>query len=142
MYRIPLLTCLVALVLVKPLHTQSIYPYPPPAPVTVNFWYQHFLHRNADLGAGGWAHGLAIGQPPELVLATILSGPEYFRNAGSTPAGFINALYIDLTGAAPQPQQMRYWLGRSQFTKRRDIAYDLLLLYPQAWHVPASYYSY
>jgi hypothetical protein len=142
MYRIPLLVCLAAFVLLQPPHTQAIYPYPPPAPVTVNFWYQRFLHREAEPAAGAWSHSLAIGHPPEVVLASILSGPEYFRNAGGTPAGFINALYIDLTGAAPLPQQMRYWLRRSQFTSRRDIAYDLLLLYPQAWHVPASYYSY
>jgi hypothetical protein len=140
-YRIPILACLGALVLVAPLHTQPLPPFPPPAPVVVNFWYQRFLHRNADLGAAGWSAALAAGQPPELVLAAILSSPEYFINAGGTQVGFIRALYIDLTGAPPLPAQLGFWLSRSRFMSRRDIAYDLLIRFPQAWHVPPSWYS-
>jgi hypothetical protein len=143
-YRIPLLACLGTLFLVAPLHTQPIYPpYPnSQAAALVNFWYQHFLHRNADFGAATWVNALQSGQPPAQVLATILSGQEYFLNAGGTQPAFIRALYIDLTGSPPLPVQMQYWLNRSMYTSRRHIAYELLLFYPTAWQLPGSNYPY
>jgi hypothetical protein len=110
----------------------------------VDSWYRRFLGRPADYGAAGWINAINQGQAPALTLATILSSREYYLRGGGTPPGFITALYQDLTGSPPLPEQMHYWLGQMRFLSRRDVAYHLLLFYhngslpPQ----PTPYYSY
>jgi hypothetical protein len=113
------------------------YPaYPPAASdpqAMVEGWYARFLHRRADYGAAGWVNQLRQGQSPAHVLGIILSSEEYYLRAGGTPPAFIQALFLDLTGQQPSPAQLDGWLRRMRFMSRKDIAYQVLIRYPQAW---------
>jgi hypothetical protein len=144
-YRLPLLACLGALVVAAPLHAQGRLEPPYQdfrAAGQVNAWYQHFLHRNIDLGSVVWVNALQRGDQPAVVLATLLTSQEYAQNAGGNPKAYINYLFVDLTGAPPRPKQMEYWLKRSKTTPLRNITYELLLLYPQTWQVPGNSWYY
>jgi len=114
------------------------------AQALVASWYSRFLRRPMDYGAGAWIAALQQGQSPARVLTNILGSGEYYRKAGGTPMAYINALYQDLTGQPPLPQQMQYWLRQMRFTGRRDMAHQLLLFYSHSWQAPAPppYHSY
>jgi hypothetical protein len=103
------------------------------APMIVDYWYRHYLHRGADSGAAGWIAALQRGQQPEAVLATILSSTEYYTDGGGTPTGFIAELFHDLVGREPSAREMAYWLQRLRYTSRRDVAYEMLVRHPQSW---------
>jgi hypothetical protein len=119
-------------------------PYSGDAEALVASWYNQFLHRQMDVGAATWANYLRRGWSPDQVLAIIVGSREYYRLAGGTPPAFITALYQDLTGSPPLPEQLAYWLGQIRFQTRRDVAHQLLMFYPQSWQTPAPapYYSY
>jgi hypothetical protein len=113
------------------------YYYPPAAPSSpqalVATWYEHYLGRQPDAGAASWVRSLQMGRPPEQVLSTILSSQEYLRRAGGTRPGFIQQLYLDIAGRQPSPQELGYWMGRMRFDSRKDVAYQLLIFFPQDW---------
>ncbi|HWB07817.1 MAG TPA: DUF4214 domain-containing protein [Pirellulales bacterium] len=108
--------------------------------------YQVFLGRVPD--AGGlqfWTQAMSRpgtpGQPSgsadeKYVLAAILGSQEFYRDSGSTLQGWINALYEDLLGRAPDGNGLRFWtnalttLGSSS---RGSIVLDLLTT-PEAAH--------
>jgi hypothetical protein len=138
---------LALLVLAGPALAQPQYPPPPPQPYPTNdpqalveSWYERFLHRNAELAAAGWVEALRRGQSPEQTLSSILGSDEYYLRNGSTPQGFIQGLFVDLTGRQPAPAQMDAWLRRVRFESRQDIAYHMLMRYPQAWQGTAPAY--
>ncbi len=66
---------------------------------TVRSWYARFLGREPDrVGLRSWSDALRQGADPRDVLAKILGGGEYYWRAGSTSEGFVNTLWLDLTG--------------------------------------------
>lgn len=154
---------LACVVLCLSLRPASAQPYPPPpgvdpltqpqgypygnagnAQALVASWYERYLRRPMDYAAAGWVNSLNAGQQPSAVLAAILGSREYFLQTGGTPVAFITALYQDLSGNPPLPQQLDYWLGQMRFQSRRSVAYQLLLFFSRSWQTPAPapYYSY
>jgi hypothetical protein len=99
----------------------------------VRTWYLRFLNREPDPGWIGWVNALRRGQAPERVLASILSSQEYFERSGRTPRGFIETLFRDLTGRRPTPRELSHWMRRLTFGSRADVAYELLMRFPQNW---------
>jgi len=99
----------------------------------VSGWYKHFLGRDPDLYGSAWVNALQAGQAPASVLAGILTSDEYYNRSGNTPEGFVRQLYLDLTGRQPLPAEMDYWVGRLYQSNRTDVAYELLLRYPNVW---------
>jgi len=91
---------------------------------TVARWYERFLDREPDPYSATWVQALRRGQESEQVLSGILGSDEYYRRAGSTPAGFVRQLYLDLTG---QPDPARVGLlgaaGLSPLPRRRRLCY-------------------
>ena len=79
----------------------------------VRSFYTSFLHRQPtqeELVAGLAA--LAGGAGIESVEAGILGSEDYYANrGGSTPAGFLGALFMDLLGRAPSPAEVALYSG-------------------------------
>jgi len=76
----------------------------------VNNYYMAFLGRPAD--AGGFAYWIGLlngGATDGSVLAGILGSAEFYADSGSTPAGFITALYHDLLNRAPDGPGLAFW---------------------------------
>jgi uncharacterized protein (TIGR03118 family) len=71
--------------------------------VEVNSLFNQFLHRPADAaGVNFWTTQMLLGASLEQVAAGIISSAEFVqRDAGGTIAGFLNALYADALGRAP-----------------------------------------
>ena len=120
-----LLAALLGLCLVSPEQAQ---PYRDNAVAVVKSWYRQYLHREAEpSGLQGWVTQLRQGQDPTYLLSSLLASQEYFQNAGSTPAGWIKALYWDLAGRRPTFRETRYWQGRLEDETYQEVAYALLL---------------
>jgi len=107
---------------------RAVSPYQDEADVIVADWYQRYVNRPPDSGAPGWAAAvraaLARGEGTETVLAKILGSPEYYTLSGSTPAGLVQRLYLNVVGRAPTPHELRFWLGQLYHKDRPDVAYD------------------
>jgi hypothetical protein len=113
--------------------------YPQQAEELVRVWYQRFLHREPDPNRAAWVDALNSGQQPEAVLAGILSSTEYYDKAGGSPEAFVNRLFQDLTGRRPSPSEMDHWVRRAAYGDRKDVAYALLMRYPQDWGTGPTY---
>jgi len=77
----------------------------------VNLLYEKYLHRQVDdSGLQHWTPMLAAGQTVEQVAAQIVGSPEYFQNRGQgTNDGFIDAIYQDALGRAPDASGSKYF---------------------------------
>lgn len=102
----------------------------------VRSWYQQYLGREPDPGAQGWVNQLRGGTSPADVLASILGSDEFYRKAGSTPEGYIRALFQDVAGRAPTEAELRYWARQLWRIGRRAVALALLNQQPPA--IPAG----
>jgi hypothetical protein len=125
-----------------PVGAQVPYPtvpgtIPQNADALVRSWYQRFLGRDVSPGYYGWVNALNSGSSASTVLSEILGSDEYYVRAGGTPEGFVQALYRDVAGRPPTAPEMRSMLPRVAYGKRNDVAYTLLLRYPQTWSVAA-----
>jgi hypothetical protein len=124
--------------------TTSAQPAPSPyggtAESLVDGWYAKFLNRQRDPYAAVWIDSLRQGQPPDSVLAKILGSQESYDKGGDSPQGFVQNLYLDVTGRQPGPQELNYWMQRMSTSDRTDIAYQLLMRYPQSWQGAAPGY--
>jgi hypothetical protein len=101
----------------------------------VRSWYQRFLHRDVDPGYIGWVNALNSGSSPTTVLSEILGSDEYYNAAGGTPQGFVQSLFRDIAGRTATEREYRSLLPRLSFGNRNEVAYTLLLRYPQTWSV-------
>jgi hypothetical protein len=89
--------------------------------------YQKFLHRQADpAGLATFVSMLGSGSTLAQIKALIAGSSEFFQDSGSTNQGFLNALYQDALGRAPDPT------GLSAFenllaagTTRQQVAADI-----------------
>jgi hypothetical protein len=103
----------------------SMLRLPEHATLTVNNEYQHILGRPAD--AGGltyWASFLGAGGSPDNLRSLLYGSAEYLGNAGGTTDGFLDALYQDVLGRAPDPDGRNYWSSfvNSGRLNRTDMA--------------------
>lgn len=79
----------------------------------VESWYHRYLGRHGDpVGAMGHATLLARGTPALIVEAGFLGSPEYYIRNGQSEPSFILAVYRDVLGTSPTPQQMQHDLAR------------------------------
>lgn len=98
----------------------------------VREWYRRYLGREGDPGGvATWVDSLRQGNPPDVVLATILASDEYYGRAGGSPEGLVQRLFADLTGRQPAGEEYGYWLDRISRGHWVDVIRDLLLRYPQ-----------
>lgn len=74
--------------------------------------YNNFLHRAPDGSALSFWSGLISTAGEKQVMADILASPEYYRDAGGTDLGYIDALYRDILGRAPGAAGEQYWLSQ------------------------------
>jgi uncharacterized repeat protein (TIGR01451 family) len=112
--------------------------------------YEAFLGRAPD--AGGlqfWTEKMGAPGTPgkntgsadeKFVLAAIVGSDEFYLDSGSTPQGFINGLYHDLLGRAPDAGGMAYWVQQSQIRDRDGIVRDFLTTPESAHLVLDSFY--
>ncbi len=140
MRRFAIVACFVALLAAAPASAQYDWyhegyrqAYPNQAEDLVRSWYRRYLHREPDPNRAAWVDALNSGQQPEAVLAGILGSTEYYDKAGGTPEGFVNRLFLDLTGRRPTPGELEHWVRRAAYGDRKDVAYALLMRYPQSW---------
>jgi len=79
----------------------------------VSGWYQTFLDRVADAGGlSYWMGALGSGSTDEQVIARILGSSEFYDfDCGSSPDGFVSAIYEDLLGRSPDSGGLSYWAG-------------------------------
>jgi hypothetical protein len=110
------------------------------ATALVTDWYNRYLGRYPDLGAAGWVEELRRGRSPQQVLSAILGSDEYYTRAGRTPEGFLQLLFQDVVGRPPSRREFDALLRRAWAGRRNDVAYSLLLRYPQGWEGGATAY--
>lgn len=78
----------------------------------VESYYQDFLDRSAGQSElNFWALNLAGGATNEQVLSMILGSDEYFHLSGSSSAAWIEHLYKDMFGRAPDTAGNAVWLN-------------------------------
>jgi len=108
--------------------------------------YQIFLGRAADpnglsfwtakMGSPGTPGQNAGSADEKFIVAAFLSSDEFFIKAGNTPQGWVNALYEDVFGRAPDGGGMAFWTNEMRLRgagDRAGIVRDLLTT-PEAAH--------
>jgi hypothetical protein len=75
--------------------------------------YEHYLGRNAD-GAGlqYWQQQLQNGLTDEQMEAVFIGSPEYYAHAGGTDKAWVDQMYFDLLGRAPDAAGESYWVAQ------------------------------
>ena len=73
--------------------------------------YSQFLHRDPDpSGFSAWVNFLGQGGTRNQLEALIVSSPEYFsRRGGGANSGFLQAIYQDVLGRAPDATGIAFW---------------------------------
>jgi uncharacterized protein (TIGR03118 family) len=84
--------------------------------IEVNGVYQRLLGRNAETtGLTFWIGQLQTGATVEQIAAGIAGSAEYFATrGGGTQAGFLNALFQDALGRAPDLDGVTFYTARMQ----------------------------
>jgi hypothetical protein len=99
--------------------------------VMVQTWYGKYLGRPIDaVNYYAYTQALQAGAPAYAVEAAILGSPEYYARCGSTPEMFVIALYRDVLGTTPLPQDVTYWAQQAALSGRPAVAARLMLLRP------------
>ncbi len=90
----------------------------------VETYYENYLHRAAGQSElNFWALNLAAGGTNEYVQSMIVGSDEYFQKAGGTNEKWIDALYHDLLGRAPDKGGLALWeYSLSIGAKRQQVA--------------------
>jgi hypothetical protein len=107
-------------------------------------WYQELLNRPVDPQGLALNQSLfASGATDEQLIAGLMGSAEYYANrGGSTPQGFVTALYGDLLGRTPDAAGLAMWtnaLGSGM--SRQQVA--MAVLSSQEWRngLVAAYYE-
>ncbi len=80
--------------------------------VLVQGWYQRYLGRAASPSeASGRVNALLSGSTQVSVIDNIVLSDEYWAHAGGTNAGFVNKIYNDLLGRAPNQGDLNTWVN-------------------------------
>lgn len=75
--------------------------------------YSTILDRRTGTGERDfWAHQLAAGTTPDSVRASLAGSNEFFRAAGGTDTGFVDAVYRKILGRSADAAGRAYMLGR------------------------------
>lgn len=109
----------------------------------VSQYYQDFLLRPADpAGLSYWKQQYVNQGGPELVIAGMISSPEFFVSAGGTNSKFVEQLYLRLLNRVADPQGLAYWTNKldSQQLSRSGVVLSFQysdenrLLLIDEWH--------
>lgn len=105
----------------------------------VRSWYNRFLGHDPEpaVYSVGWVRYLRTGTSPQWVLARILASDGYYQKNGSTPDGYMHALFRDLGIQEPSPQDFQAWVNLAS-ANRIQVAEQLLQDYPATWQPPNS----
>lgn len=88
--------------------------------------FQRLLGRPAADAAAAWADALRRGAPPEQLVAGVLGSDEFYGKQGGTPQAWITALYRELLGRDPAPEETAAQLATlERGAGRTDIAFAL-----------------
>lgn len=83
--------------------------------------YRTVFQRSADSGGRAyWLDQIRRGLPLEAVGVEFYSSGEYYGRSGSTPQGWIQALYRDLLGRTADGGGVTYWVGRMRAGQPRS----------------------
>jgi len=75
--------------------------------------YEHFLGRDFDAkGLAFWVGQMQQGLTDEQLEAGFIGSDEYFNHAGGTNTLWVDAMYEDLLGRAPDSQGEAFWVGQ------------------------------
>lgn len=86
--------------------------------------YEAILHRAVDpSGLTTWSRWLASGTQADLA-SVLMGSDEYWNAAGATASGWVQAVYLDVLGRAPDAAGLGYWTGHIEAgtTTRRGLA--------------------
>ncbi len=93
----------------------------------VNGLYAKVLNRAADpTGLNNFVTFLMNGGTEELVIAFLVSSPEYAQLTGGTDAGYIEGLYGLLLGRPPSMAEVNGWVGALPRLGRLTVALTFL----------------
>jgi len=94
----------------------------------VNDYYETFLGRAPDsAGLSFWMAQLSAGVSDNSVLSGILGSPQFYANSGSTPDGFVTALYMMLLGRAADSAGLSFWENQlSSGATRNAVVFGIL----------------
>jgi len=86
--------------------------------------YLQYLGRDADSeGLAFWVAQMQHGLMDEELEAGFIGSDEFFNHAGGTNKLWVDAMYQDLLGRAPDPQGETYWVTQlDQGTSRATVA--------------------
>ncbi|MDE2508241.1 MAG: DUF4214 domain-containing protein [Planctomycetota bacterium] len=96
----------------------------------VDIWYLEFLGRPAAAAESAWWAGVLAGTSDEQVMADIIGSPEFYNRAPSTSglggvpsdATFITAMYVELLGRTPAPNELASWAAALPIVGRDGAA--------------------
>jgi hypothetical protein len=74
--------------------------------------YEHFLGRDPDqTGLAFWLSAMQNGLTLEQLEASFIGSPEYFEHSGGTNLLFVDHMYFDLLGRAPDTAGETFWVN-------------------------------
>ncbi|HET6879254.1 MAG TPA: DUF4214 domain-containing protein, partial [Pirellulales bacterium] len=105
--------------------------------VLVTGAYYDLLHRAPEAsGLAYWSDQLAAGMDVKGLFAQIAGSSEYFAAQGGSATGFVDALYRDLLGRAPEPQGLSYWTKYGTADQHARFENALAFMYsPEGRHI-------
>ncbi|HET6881475.1 MAG TPA: CHRD domain-containing protein, partial [Pirellulales bacterium] len=73
--------------------------------------YQHFLGRAPDSqGLAFWLSSMRAGMTLEQMQSQFIGSPEYYQHSGGTDKAWVDHMYFDLLGRAPDSQGEAFWI--------------------------------
>lgn len=111
-----------------------------------NIIYQHLLGRNATINELNDAQALLTNNPTtggslQTIKANLLASAEYFANAGSTTAGFVEAMYRDILNRNPDAGGQAFYVALADSQGRLAASTNLLGQVEAIDDLVQSYYT-
>lgn len=93
--------------------------------------YQQILGRSPDgPGLAYWSQHVRGGMRIAALASNLYASAEFYAAAGNTDAGWVNAMYQNILGRAPDPTGHAYWMGQlAAGVPRQTLANALFLSY-------------
>ena len=106
--------------------------------------YASYLGREPDAaGLRFWLDKMAAGWTVAQIGSGFIASDEYYAQAGSTPAGWVQQLYGDVLGRGAAPDEVAFWVGQqARGLSRPGVAIGFLLSTEHLSTVVDGYYEY
>jgi len=88
--------------------------------------YRGYLGRDPDApGLRAWILAMQTGLSEEQLEADLIGSPEYYAHSGGTDKSWVDAMYFDVLGRAPESAGENDWIGVLAAGKTRAaVSYD------------------